>query len=360
VTKQAGVDDKLGYYGFGGVWLDYDDDGRLDLLVVNDSTPNYLYRNLGGGKFEEVGYKSGAAVNEDGREQAGMGVAVGDYDNDGRVDLFVTNFSDDTNTLRHNDGNGVFTDVTRASGHGPSSYDYMGWGVGFADFDNDGWLDAFVANGQLYPESDEHKWPMGFLQRKLLFRNRGDGAFEEIGKQVGGALTIAKSSRGAAFGDIDNDGDVDAVVNNMDDAPAVIRNDGGDKSGHWLTVNRTGDVKATSPRDAIGAKIFVTAGGKRQRRDVMSGGSYCSHSDLRRHTGATVTAVVRNGNMEINPDPEFRLEADDILVLIGRPDQISPAVEYVREGKAVARATGKLQLMKIDRPPPTPPTNDAK
>lgn len=284
VSVKAGVADQKGYYGFGGVWFDYDDDGKLDLFVVNDSTPNYLYHNKGDGTFEDVAYSAGIAVNEDGREQAGMGVAIGDYDNDGRDDVYVTNFSDDTNTLRHNDGGETFTDVTFQSGQSVS-YPYLGWGTAFFDYDNDGLLDIFVANGHVYPEVDRFEWNTKYQQRKLLFRNLGNGKFAEIGAQLGGALNLEYSSRGAAFGDLDNDGDIDIVINNSDASPSVIRNDGGNRAGHWLTLKLAGDPKSKSPRDAIGARVFVTAGGNRQRGEVRSGGSYCSQSDLRVHFG---------------------------------------------------------------------------
>lgn len=284
VSVKAGVSDEKDYYGFGGVWFDYDDDGRLDLFVVNDSTPNYLYHNQGDGTFKDVAYSAGMAVNEDGREQAGMGVAIGDYDRDGRDDVYVTNFSDDTNTLRHNDGGGTFTDVTFESGQSVS-YPYLGWGTAFFDFNNDGWLDLLVANGHVYPEVDRHDWNTKYAQRKLLFQNMRNGKFAEIGQQIGGALKLERSSRGAAFGDIDNDGDIDIAVNNADAQATVIRNDGGNNAGHWLTLKLTGDPKAKSPRDAIGARVFLTAGGKRQRGEVRSGGSYCSQSDLRIHFG---------------------------------------------------------------------------
>jgi len=179
VTARAGVRDSGGYYGFAATWVDVDDDGDLDLLVVNDSTPNYLYRNTGKGTFEEAGFASGFALNEEGREQAGMGLALGDYDNDGRVDTFITNFSDDSNTLRRNLGGGLFEDVTGRLRLRTPSLPFLGWGTGFLDYDNDGWLDIFVANGHVYPQVDRFDWGMTWAQRPLLFRNREGSRFDE-------------------------------------------------------------------------------------------------------------------------------------------------------------------------------------
>ena len=282
VSKPAGVADENGYYGFAAAWVDIDDDGKLDLLVVNDSTPNYLYRNKGDGTFEDISFASGFALSEDGREQAGMGLAVGDYDNDGRVDFYVTNFSDDTNTLRHNDGDGLFTDVTHASGHGAPTIPFLGWGTGFIDFDNDGLKDLFVANGHVYPQVDKFDWGTTWAQRPLLFRNRDGKIFDVAPAATGSGLAAVIPARGLALGDIDNDGRVDAVINNCDGSPTVLRNETA-KTGHWLALKLIGGPK--SPRDAIGATVWLTAGGKRQRADVISGASYCSQSDLRLHFG---------------------------------------------------------------------------
>jgi hypothetical protein len=286
VSKQAGVADEKGYYGFGAAFCDFDDDGWLDLAVANDSTPNFLYRNLtqkgGDGKFEDISFVSGFALNEDGREQAGMGLAVGDYDNDGRIDFYITNFSDDTNTLYHNDGDGLFTDVTFAAGHGAPTIPFLGWGAGFLDFDNDGLKDLFVANGHVYPQVDRYDWGTTWAQRPLLFRNPNGKRFEVAPAKEGSGLAGLKSARGAAFGDIDNDGRVDVVINNCDSQPTLLRNET-KPAGHWLSVQLIGGSK--SPRDAIGATVYLIAGGKRQRADVVSGASYCSQSDLRLHFG---------------------------------------------------------------------------
>ena len=288
VTAQAGVRDVSGYYGFAAAWVDVDDDGDSDLLVVNDSTPNYLYRNTGKATFEEVGFPSGFAVNEDGREQAGMGLALGDYDNDGRVDAYITNFSDDSNTLRRNLGDATFADVTGAAGLRTATLPFLGWGTGFFDYDNDGWTDLFVANGHLYPQVDRFDWGMTWAQRPLLFRNRRGERFEEVPAAKGTGLAAVLPSRGAAFGDLDHDGRVDVVLNNHDHAPTLLRNVA--PPAHWVAVALIGDP--AGPRDAIGAVVTLEAGGQRQRRDVVSGASYCSQSDFRAHFGLGETTRV--------------------------------------------------------------------
>jgi enediyne biosynthesis protein E4 len=284
VSKQAGVDDSARYYGLGVAWFDYDDDGRPDLIVANDSTPNYLYHNKGDGTFEDVSYLSGAALNENGRAQAHMGVAIGDYDGDGRDDIHITNFADDSNVLYHNDGGGIFTDVTFASGLGEVSIPFLGWGTNFFDYDNDGALDLLVVNGHVYPIADVADWGTSYKQRPLLFRNV-KGKFYEIGSSAGAAFNLPRASRGSAIGDFDNDGDLDILINNIDDAPTLLRNDGGASAGHWLGVKLVGDPKRKSPRDAIGATVLCTVGGKTMRAEVASGRSYNSQSDLRVHFG---------------------------------------------------------------------------
>jgi hypothetical protein len=279
VSKQTGVNDEPKYYGFSSVWVHVNNDSLLDLLVVNDSTPNQLYMNLGGGKFEEVGYPSGVALNENGREQAGMGLGVGDYDNDGLVDFYITNFSDDSNTLYHNDGEGNFTDVTFQAGHGEPTIPFLGWGTGFLDYDNDGWKDVYVANGHVYPAVDKQQWGTSYAQQALLFRNTGAGGkFERIGAAPGSGLAAAWPSRGAATGDLDADGRPDIVINNMDSAPAVLRNVT-ETSNHWLRLRLSGDPSKKSPRDAIGSIVYVTTGKTRRRGDRISGAGYSSNDD---------------------------------------------------------------------------------
>jgi len=282
VSKEAGVADEKGYYGFGAAFCDIDDDGKVDLIVANDSTPRFLYRNLGNGVFEDISFVSGFALNEDGREQAGMGLAIGDYDNDGRPDLYVTNFSDDSNTLYHNEGGAIFNDVTFSSGHGTPTIPFLGWGAVFLDFDNDGLKDIFVANGHVYPQVDRYDWGTTWAQRPLLFKNRDGRVFDIVPAASGSGLAVIKSARGAAAGDIDNDGRVDVVLNNNGTTPTVLHNDT-KPAGHWLSLKLIGGVG--SPRDAIGSTAWLTAGGRRQRADVISGASYCSQSDLRLHFG---------------------------------------------------------------------------
>jgi enediyne biosynthesis protein E4 len=282
VSVKAGVSDPGGFYGLAAAFVDVDDDGWVDLAVANDSTPNFLYRNLHNGKFEDAGYGSGFALSEDGREQASMAVAVGDYNRDGKVDLFTTTFSDDYKTLYRNDGGGNFTDVTYQAGLGEPTVPFLAWGAGFLDFDNDGLPDLFIANGHVYPEVDKQDWGTTWAERPQLFRNLDGAKFKEVQPATGSGLADVITARGAAFGDLFNDGHVDVIINNIDSIPSLLRNVV-KNSNHWLTLKLVGGPR--SPRDAIGAKVFVTAGGFRQRVDVFSGGSYSSSSDPRAHFG---------------------------------------------------------------------------
>src|SRR5215470_10261160 len=289
VSVKAGVSDPRGYYGLASVFVDVDDDGWLDLLVANDSVPKYLYRNKHDGTFEDVSYLSGFALNDEGREQAAMGIAVADYNGDGKVDFHITNFSDDYNTLYRNDGQASFTDVSYAAGIANPTIPFLGWGTGFLDYDNDGWLDLFFANGHVYPGVDKQDWGTTFRQRCLLFRNRNGSKFEEVPAATGSGLATVVSARGAAFGDLFNDGRIDVVLNVMDSTPLLLKNEVRN-SNHWLELKLVGG--SGSPRDAIGAKVFVSAGGVRQRGDVFSGGSYASSSDQRVHFGLGANAKV--------------------------------------------------------------------
>ncbi len=282
VSLKAGVSDPKGYYGFASVFVDVDDDGWLDLAVANDSVPKYLYRNKHDGTFEDVSYISGFALNDEGREQASMGIAVGDYNRDGKVDFYITNFSDDYNALYRNDGDGNFSDVTARAGIAAVTLPFLGWGTGFLDYDNDGLLDIFAANGHVYPGVDKQDWGTSWAQRPLLFRNLDGAKFQEVPPATGSGLAAVMTARGAAFGDLFNDGHIDVVINNVDSTPALLRNVV-KRSNHWVTLKLVGGSK--SPRDAIGAKAFVIAGGVRQRGDVFSGGSYASSSDQRLHFG---------------------------------------------------------------------------
>jgi hypothetical protein len=285
VTRAAGVEDTQGLFGFGVAWFDMDDDGRLDLIVANDSGPNFVYRNLGNGRFEDVSYASGAALDGNGRSQAHMGVAIGDYDNDGRSDIHITNFADDFNVLYRNHDGAMFSDVSFTAGVAQPTIPFLGWGTDFLDYDNDGWQDLLVVNGHVYPQADRLPWNTSYAQRALLFRNLQGRRFEEIGSAGGAGLTTPRVSRGSAVGDLDNDGDLDLVVNNLDDRPTVARNEGGAQAGHWLTVRLIGDPGQKCPRDAIGSVVFVTAGGLRRRGEVASGRGQVSQSDLRVHVG---------------------------------------------------------------------------
>ncbi|MEN3326973.1 MAG: enediyne biosynthesis protein [Acidobacteriota bacterium] len=299
VSVKAGVSDPQKFYGFSSAFVHVNDDKRLDLIVINDSTPNQLYINKGNGTFEEIGYPSGVALNENGREQAGMGLAVGDYDNDGRVDLHVTNFSDDSNTLYHNDGDDNFTDVTFQVGLGEVSIPFLGWGTSFIDYDNDGWLDLFVVNGHVYPAADEHQWGTSYAQQALLFRNL-KGKFERVGAPPGSALANAWTGRGLAVGDLDGDGRLDLVINNLDAKPVVLRNVAA-TNGHWLGLRLIGDVAKKSPRDAIGSTALVTTGTVKQRQDVLSGAVFCSQNDMTLHFG--LGAATKIDKLEIKwPD----------------------------------------------------------
>ena len=282
VSLKAGVADREGRYGFASVFADVDDDGWLDLIVANDSTPNYLYRNRHDGTFEDISYLSGFALNEEGRAQASMGIALGDFNHSGRLGLFITTFSDDYKTLYRNDGDASFTDISFKAGLGNPTIPFLGWGTGFLDFDNDGFLDLFIANGHVYPIADQRDWGTTWAQRPQLFRNLDGAKFQEVPPATGSGLAAVVCSRGAAFGDLFNDGHIDVVLNNLDSSPTLLRNVV-NNGNHWITLKLIGGPK--SPRDAIGAKAFLTAGGVRQRADVFSGGSYASSSDPRLHFG---------------------------------------------------------------------------
>ncbi|PYY24344.1 MAG: CRTAC1 family protein [Acidobacteria bacterium] len=282
VSKKAGVSDPQGYYGLASVFVDLDDDGWLDLVVANDSVPRYLYRNRHDGTFEDMSYLSGFALTDTGLAQASMGIAVGDYNRDGKADLYVTVFSDDYNTLYRNDGNMTFSEVTFQTGLGSATIPFLGWGTGFIDFDNDGLLDLFVANGHVYPWVDQRDWGTTWAQRPLLFRSIDAKKFMEVSPATGSGLADVIPARGAAFGDIFNDGHIDVMLNNMDTAPTLLRNVV-ENDNHWIAFKLVGGAK--SPRDAVGARVFVTASAIRQRGDVISGGSYGSTSDQRIHFG---------------------------------------------------------------------------
>jgi hypothetical protein len=288
VSGKAGVADANAYYGFTAIFADVNNDGKPDLLVANDSNPNYLYVNKGDGTFEDQSYVSGFALNKDGREIASMGLAVGDYDNDGRADLLVTDFSDDFKALYHAEGPADFSDVADQAGITQAAIPFVGWGDAFLDFDNDGWKDIMMVNGHVYPQVDAHDWGTTFAERPLLFRNLRNGKFEYVPPVKGSGLAVLTSGRGAAFGDLFNNGKIDVVISPIDGPPVLLKNVNPD-AHHWVELKLVGAAKSDtsrgSPRDAVGATVYLTAGGVPQREDVMSGGSYISSSDQRPHFG---------------------------------------------------------------------------
>jgi enediyne biosynthesis protein E4 len=283
VSKKLGVDDPNGYYGLGVLFADVNNDGKPDLLVANDSTPNYLYMNKGDGTFEDDSYISGYALNQDGREIANMGIAAGDYLNNGCLDIVNTDFADDYNVLFQNDCHGNFTDVSYQANIAVSSIPFVSFGDGFLDYDNDGWKDLLIINGHVYPQVDEHPaWGTSYAERPLLYHNLKNGKFDLVPAVEGTGLAVVSVGRGAAFGDLFNDGKIDVVINNMDGVPVLLRNVNPDHH-HWVEMKLIGGAK--SPRDAVGATVYLTAGGIRQREDVLSGGSYLSSNDMRVHFG---------------------------------------------------------------------------
>lgn len=281
VAHQAGVEDAQGLLGLGAVWSDFNNDGLIDLFVANDSGPNYLYRNNGNGTFTETAYNAGAALSQDGNEQANMGIAVGDYNHTGRESIFVSHFSEDYGTLYRNDGNWSFSDVSYAAGIARSTLPYVGWGDVFFDLDNDGWLDLFLVNGHVYPQVDSAHLVSKYREPKLLFLNQKNGNFVDVSKLAGDAIQIPQPSRGLAAGDLFNDGRIDLVVENLEGEPQVLRPDGG-AHNHWIGIELAG---TKSNRLALNARVHLIAGDLSQLDEVRSGGSYMSQNDLRLHFG---------------------------------------------------------------------------
>jgi enediyne biosynthesis protein E4 len=280
VTKKAHIDQTNGHYAFSVSTLDFDDDGWPDIFVACDSTPSILYHNNHDGTFTDVAVTAGAAFNEDGKEQAGMGSTIGDFNGDGRLDIFKTNFSDDTSTLYRNNGDGTFDDVTFAAGLGLHT-EYLGWGVMFFDFDNDGWPDLLLVNGHVYPEVDSQHLGSSYQEPKILYRNNGNGTFTDISATAGAGITTASSARGLAVGDLWNNGQMEAVISNMSAAPSLLVNQ--IRNGnHWIGIRTVG---TKSNRDGIGARIRVKVGERILVDEVRSGSSYISNNDMRVHFG---------------------------------------------------------------------------
>ena len=328
VSKRAGVNDPQGYYGLGVIWADFNGTGRPDIFVTNDSTPKFLYKNLGDGKFGEIGFESGTALSSNGSEQASMGIAVGDYNHTGRPSLYVTNFENENDDLYRNEGDWDFTEQSFASGLAASTLPWVKWGTAFVDVDNDGWLDLFTVTGHVYPQVDEIPGEPGYHQPKLLSLNQKDGTFCDASGQAGPALAEKRVSRGLAVGDLFNDGNMDMVINDLDGAPMILRNPGV-PGRHWVSFELAG---TKSNRLALNARVKIIAGGTTQTDEVHSGGSYLSQSDLRLHFG--LGAATKIDSVEIHwpsgaVDKIGSLEADHFYsVLEGRgivsADRIRP------------------------------------
>jgi hypothetical protein len=338
VSEKAGVSDKNHYYGFSSTFVDINDDGKVDLIVTDDSSPNYLYINKGDGTFQDASFYSGFALNQDGRETASMGLAVGDYRNNGRLDLYTTTFSDDYKPLYRNDGNGNFVDITPQMGIAEPTYPFLSWGTAFFDYDNDGWKDLMFVSGHVFPQVDEHDWGTSWSERPLLFHNVDHGKkFEVVPAVEGTGLADVIPARGAAFGDLFNDGKIDVVINCMDHTPVLLRNVNDDHN-HWVGLVLIGGPK--SPRDAIGAAVFLTAGGVRQRADVMSGGSYESSNDFRPHFGLGVNT--RIDKLEIRwPDGKLETLALPGIDRYFAVEEGKGVVPSVYDGIAAAARTAR-------------------
>jgi len=280
VTERAGILKPGPRYSITPVAYDFDNDGWPDIYVTVDSEPSILYHNNKDGTFTDTAVMAGCAYNEDGQEQAGMGVGVADYDGDGYLDIFKTNFADDTCDLYRNNGDGTFTDTTFVAGLGVNTQ-YVQWGCGFVDYDNDGWPDIIQINGHVYPEIEKFNLDAHFKMPRLIYHNLGNGKFKDVSAEMGPGISERFSSRGAAFGDYDNDGDIDVLVLNMNDPPSLLRNDGGNKN-NWIKIKLIG---TRCNRTAVGARVRVVTGKHAQIDEVHTGGSVMSQSDLRLHFG---------------------------------------------------------------------------
>jgi hypothetical protein len=280
VSEKAGIWKSPGTYGLGVLVSDFDNDGWPDIYVANDSTSSALYKNNHDGTFTDVAIEAGVAYSADGKPQAGMGVSAGDYDGDGQLDIVKTNFAGDTSSLYHNLGNNFFEDMTFQAGLGRNTR-FLGWGAMFLDFDNDSWLDILLCNGHVYPEVSETAIEYGYRQRKVLYRNLGSGRFADVSMDAGSGILETVPGRGCAAGDFDNDGDIDIVVNCVNDVPQLLRCDSALKN-NWIKIKCIG---SKSNRTGIGARVYCSSGKRRQMDEVRSGGSYISQNDLRLHFG---------------------------------------------------------------------------
>ncbi|MDP9159382.1 MAG: CRTAC1 family protein [Acidobacteriota bacterium] len=318
VSKKAGVDDPDHYYGLGVTWGDYDNDGWPDLFVANDAGPNYLYHNHHDGTFEEVGMLSGIAVSGEGSEQGNMGVDWGDYRHEGRLSMFVTTFTEQADALYRNLGPEGFSDVSSAAGLAQPTYSLVGWGAGFFDMDNDGWLDLFAVNGHVYPQLDAIVGAAHYHEPMQLFRNRHDGTFEDVSSVL--ASIPSGSMRGAAFGDLNNDGKIDVVVLNIDGPPLLLLNETA-TDNHAVLFRLVG---TKSNKSAIGARVTVTAGRVSQFSEVRGGASYLSQNDLRLHFG--LGAGMRMTDVEIKwPSGKREMLHDlpaDFIYVIGEGEGV--------------------------------------
>jgi hypothetical protein len=290
VSKTAGVSDPTGYYGLGAVWADFNNTGKPDLYIANDSTPKYLYKNLGNGKFQDVGLESGTAVSDDGSEQASMGIALGDYNHTGRPSISVTNFSDENDLLYRNEGDWNFKEVSYAAGIALPSLPWVKWGTAFVDVDNDGWVDLIAASGHVYPQVDSLPSGGGYREPKLLNLNEKNGTFCDASEEAGPALKERRVSRGLAIGDLFNDGNMDIVIGDIDGAPMLLRNRG-IPGRHWASFELSG---TKSNRLALNGRISIVAAGVTQTDEIHSGGSYLSQNDLRIHFGLGASEKIQS------------------------------------------------------------------
>jgi len=328
VTEQAGILGANGTYGLGVLTADFDNDGWPDIYVANDSTASALYQNKKNGKFVDIAMEAGCALSADGKPQAGMGISAADYDLDGNLDIVKTNFAGDTPSLYRNTGGATFEDATFAAGLGRHTQ-FLGWGCGFFDMDNDGWPDILICNGHVYPEVEQLKTEAGYPQQKLLYKNLRNGRFDDVSQQAGAGITVPVASRGCAFGDFDNDGDIDVVVNTVNDYPQLLRCDS--SQGHtWIKVRTIG---TKSNRSGIGARLRCVshppdeAKPHQQIDEVRSGGSYISQNDLRVHFGL--------GKADKAEILEVRWPSGQIDTL---KDVKANQLIYVREGEGIVRS----------------------